>query len=481
MKNGKLFLSLAVALAVFAFAPSFAKAGEADIAFPIAELGSCANKESCKAYCDVTAHQEVCLDFAEKNDLMSKEEIAVARKVSSGEIKGPGGCKTKEECESYCDSIDKIEECVAFAEENNLMSGEELSEARKIKEALKRGVKLPACKNKKECDSYCSSPANMEECMTFAIEAGFMSPEEQVEAGKMLTAIKNGAKPPACRGKEECDRYCSTEEHMEECAEFALKAGFMTEEEYQMMKKTGGRGPGGCRGKEECDNFCNQPTNEETCMNFAIDNELLPPERLKEMEEGSRNFKESMKGASGEAKDCLEDAFGDISDVRPSQENGEKMRKCFEEFDTPRSGPGGCKTREECDAYCKEHLEECGHPESKDGRMEDRRMDSNRGENYGGETEQYFRERMMEGQGQPSPENTREGQRPPEFKEGDMEFRRDSNMDSFEGNYREGEPAPVQIPEFVPTSSETTPPTSLRNKNFLLDLVANVFSTAGKN
>ena len=71
-----------------------------------------------------------------------------------------------------------------------------------MKAAIEKGIKPPACRNKKQCDSYCASPEHMEECLTFAEAAGFIPPEELDEAKKVLEAIKKGVKPPACRGKK---------------------------------------------------------------------------------------------------------------------------------------------------------------------------------------------------------------------------------------------------------------------------------------
>ena len=102
---------------------------------------------------------------------------------------------------------------------------------------MKRGVKPPPCRGKKACDEYCSSPDNIEMCMNFAIEAGFMNEQEKAESQKMLQALKKGIKPPACRGKEECDSYCSQDDHFEECFQFAEAAGFMSAEEASMARK----------------------------------------------------------------------------------------------------------------------------------------------------------------------------------------------------------------------------------------------------
>lgn len=304
-------------------------AGDAiNIQYPIEALGSCASESDCRQYCNQPDHTDACLDFAVQKGLMSADEVAVARKFLRGEVKGPGGCTDKESCQSYCEDISKINECVAFVEENNLLSPNELQEfkqvqaaiergvtpppctsrqsceayceepsnmevcikfgveagflqgkekedAQKMLEAVKRGVTPPPCRGREQCETFCSAPENMEQCMNFAIEAGFMPPEEVENAKKMLAAFKNGVKPLSCKSKEECDAYCSTEEHREECFTFAESAGMMTAEEAALARKTGGKGPGGCMGREECEAFCQGEANREICYTFAKENGMI--------------------------------------------------------------------------------------------------------------------------------------------------------------------------------------------------------------
>jgi len=441
--------------------------GIANIQYPVKELNSCQNETACKNYCDKPENIKACVAFAENNNLMSKEDIELAKKFVAVGAKGPGGCDGKDSCEDYCDDISRIDECVAFAEKNNLMPKEELAEAKKVQAAIKRGVKPPLCGNKKqcdvycnetdhmeecvafgaeagfiqgkeledaqkmlaalkrgvrpppcrgrkECDEYCSAPDNMEMCMNFAIEAGFMGEQEKAESQKMLAALKKGIKPPACRGRKECDDYCSQDDHFEECFQFAEAAGFMSAEEAAMARKTGGKGPGNCKGKEECETFCNNPDNQETCFNFGKEHGMIPEKDLKMMEEGKQRFKESMTQMPPEVADCLKSLVGEekIEKIKsgtamPSREIGDQMKTCFEKMGPPpgsgepgaegmmrgpgqtgpggcrtpeecqkfqpgpggmnpgnqmmpqQAGPGGCKGPEECRAYCESHLDEC--------------------------------------------------------------------------------------------------------------------------
>lgn len=343
MKHKEHYLSIAVIAFSLMISLGIINAATAqnvsNVQYPVEELGNCKNKAACKAYCDAADHMQACIAFAKKNKLMSTREIETAEKFIAAGSKGPGGCLGKDECESFCDDMAHINECVAFAEKNGLMPQQELEEAKKIQSAIQRGVKPPACKNKKSCDLYCSQADHMEECMAFAEAAGFMKEEELTEAKKVLSAIKSGVKPPACRGKEECDAYCGEEGHFEECIAFAEAAGFMKPEEVQMARKTGGKGPGGCRGKDECDAFCGDPANQQACFAFAKEHGLMKEEDLQRMEEGKEQMMRGFEQAPQEVRECLNASLGSdfvekvkSGAVMPSMDIGEKMQACFEKM-----------------------------------------------------------------------------------------------------------------------------------------------------
>ncbi len=417
----------------FFFINKISAEGLAGVQYPVKELGNCQDQTACRAYCDKSQNTSKCLDFAKANNLMSDAEISTAEKFTSAGFKGPGGCKNKDTCETYCNDISHIDECISFAEKNNIlqpkeleeakkvqsaiargvkppscgnkkscdvycddsahmeecitfateagfMQGKELEDAQKMLQALKRGVKPPPCKGKEACDQYCGNPDNMEVCMNFAMEAGFMNEQEKANTQQMLQAIKKGVKPPNCKSKEECDVYCQQTEHFEECTNFAVAAGFMSEKDAVMARKTGGKGPGGCKGKDECEAFCNNPNNQETCFNFAKENGMIPEEDLKRMEAGKEQFKQSLQQMPQEVATCLTEKVGSDmvekmkNGIMPPKDIGEKMKECFEKMGPPpgeggpgaggnippgQAGPGGCKGPEECKAYCTANPENC--------------------------------------------------------------------------------------------------------------------------
>lgn len=253
--NKNIFVSILISGILVAGAITSSRAAQTagpvtpEISYPVAELGNCADKSACKAYCDESANTEACLSFAGKNNLMSPEEVTAAKNFKNAGLTGPGGCKGKNECKTYCGNSEHMDECVTFAEKNGLMSGQQLAEAKKVQSAIAKGLKPPACGGKETCDAYCSSSEHMEECVNFSIEAGIMDPQKQDEAKKVLDALKRGIKPPACNGKAECDTYCVSAAHREECAKFGEAIGMVRKEGAGMTGKTEGQqgqgGPGG--------------------------------------------------------------------------------------------------------------------------------------------------------------------------------------------------------------------------------------------
>jgi len=173
-----------------------------EVSYPVGELGNCADQAACKAYCDISANIDVCLNFAEKNNLMSKNEIKVAKNFKGKGMTGPGGCKGKDECKSYCNGPDHMDACIAFAEKNGMMSSNQLQEAKKVQGAISRGIKPPACGGKDACDSYCSSSEHMAECVGFAEAAGIISKEEADKIKSGGPGGKGGGKQGPDGGKQ---------------------------------------------------------------------------------------------------------------------------------------------------------------------------------------------------------------------------------------------------------------------------------------
>lgn len=269
--------------------------------------GGCKNDKECNVYCEEIVHLDECLNFAEKHNIRSTEDIAEGKKIAAVLKEGgnlPGGCKNKNECMAYCEDPSHMKECVAFAQKAGFISPAEAEEAKKIIPLLERGERTPGnCNRKAACEAYCTAPANIDECLVFAEKAGLIPPEELADAKKFAPLIKRGETPGQCKRKEECEAYCNDTSHFEECVVFAEKAGIISKEDAELARKTKGKGPGGCKSKTECETFCTDPTNQESCINFAKEHGLT--DGISEIEARVRGEVESKMKACVE-KQCNE-------------------------------------------------------------------------------------------------------------------------------------------------------------------------------
>ena len=270
--------------------------------------GGCWDLVGCEIYCDAEENWDECVEFADKNNLtveVPDDKKAVFAAMQKGE--SPGQCKDEASCRNYCENVDNLEECVNFVEKFNLANSDELKEIRQMVSVKKAGVAFPGnCKTKESCLAYCDNSANAVECMEFAQKAGFIPKEDAEAVNKIIPYLKSGGKlPGGCTTKESCDIYCNNDTNVTECVNFAEKAGFMTKEDADIVRKTGGKGPGNCKSKEACESYCKSETHIDECVDFAVKAGFISKE--------------------------------DAADAK-------KYRIT--------SGPGGCKNKAECESFC---------------------------------------------------------------------------------------------------------------------------------
>ena len=199
--------------------------------------GGCNSQASCKNYCDDVSHIDECLVFAEANGIMEEEELEEAKKVRTAIQSGaklPGGCRNKNECDNYCQNPDNMDECLAFAEAAGFIPPDELEQARKFIPLMKSGQTPGKCKTKAECEAYCEADGNFNECLDFAEKNGLIPEEER----KNIEAFKKagGKGPGGCVGRQ-CEAYCENPVNQEVCFSWAKENGILKEEDIQRMEQ----------------------------------------------------------------------------------------------------------------------------------------------------------------------------------------------------------------------------------------------------
>lgn len=314
------FIVILFALASFILVTQAASPN--DIVLPVAELGNCNSEAECRDYCEQRDNADIiraCLAFAKKHNLLPADLIARGEKFADvSAAGGPGGCRDEKTCVAYCENTAHIQECVLFVEKYDLLPKEELTEFKNIASALKAGAKLPGnCAEKESCLAYCENPAHIDECLDFAEKAGLISSDELAEARKVAPFLKRGETPGGCKSKMECETYCEYPDHVDECISFAEKLGLMSPREAELIKKAAGKSPGDCAkgassaeaAQTKCAAFCNKEENRQTCFKSAVEMGLMTAEEATQIGAFS-DFQACYAITTPKIRQCLDQNLG---------------------------------------------------------------------------------------------------------------------------------------------------------------------------
>ncbi len=314
-----------------------------DIEFPVSELGGCADRFACKAFCSKAKNENACSAFAEQYGLQ-KSSVTTEKKFKQiEEDGGPGGCALGSanpglSCRAYCDNTTNIEQCVNYARQYDLLDERELEEADKVLSALKRGIQLPPqCTNAASCKATCENPADVDTaraCFAFGKEAGLLPPGvDDAQAEKVFLSIERGTGPfKSFAEMRQCENP-PNDAVLQKCIAFGVESGFISGEEAEIIKKTGGKGPGGCTGREQCETYCR--AHGEECFRFGAEHNLIREEDRHRIQEGVSGVQRALQEAPPEIVQCIKNAVPDLDQTFAGQgfigpEIGEKMRQCFE-------------------------------------------------------------------------------------------------------------------------------------------------------
>jgi len=348
--------------------PTDTQVSASGVTFPVAELGNCTDKAACKQYCNDSLHTDACIVFAQAHGLMNKDEAAQAKKFTQGMAKGgPGGCKTPQECESFCSNVANLEVCMSFAKKQGIKN-DQVSQGEKLLTYIKSGGQTPGgCTSEADCRTYCGDFSHAEECFNFAKKAGIaqggggrgpggsrhgdssrdgggdMPSPEQFQ--KFVELAKQGQTPGGCTSKDQCESYCQNSTHFEECTTFGEKVGFISHDEAAKIRQTGGKGPGGCDSPQSCQVYCNDQSHRKECFAFAEEHGFVTKQESQRAQEGFVQVRAGLDQAPPEVVACVKSTVGAnvLDDIQsgklaPGTDVGEQIKNCFEKFGE-RGGP----------------------------------------------------------------------------------------------------------------------------------------------
>ena len=277
------------------------------------------------------------------------KDLKKINKILKGGGQLPGGCNGKKECETYCSNASHAEECLVFAEKAGFMQKDELERARKMLPLMRSGETPGGCKSKDECEAFCQNPDNFGQCVAFAEKAGFIS-------GKELEMVKKtgGKGPGDCRGRNECETFCNNPANQETCFSFAKEHGILDENKLKDIKEGMGHVRMGLDKAPEEVKACLKENLGENIINDMEAGILTPGPDIGERVRGcfekfmpkvrekmGKEFNQAPEGV----KTCLEsiagkDEFEKIKNGEPPKDSstGDKIKTCFENM-----GPGMMK------------------------------------------------------------------------------------------------------------------------------------------
>ncbi len=233
-------------------------------------------------------------------------------------------------------------------------------------------AELESCGSEQECKAYCGVASNYSQCAVFAQKNGLIVEVPNDKKG-VFAAMQKGESPGQCKDEVSCRNYCGNTDNIGECADFADKFNLATPDELKEMrqianaKKAGVSFPGNCKTKESCLNYCESPANAVVCIEFAQKAGFIPKEDAEAVSKiipylksggklpGGCTTKESCDAyCENDANiiECVDFAVG--AGFMP-KEDAEIVKKIGGK------GPGNCKSREACDSYCKSdaNINEC--------------------------------------------------------------------------------------------------------------------------
>jgi len=154
--------------------------------------GGCRGREECDAFCGQPENEQTCFEFGKQNGLIPEEDL---RRMEEGKNFMREALTKAPPAVTSC-----IKDVVGESVLGKIQAGEFIG-SRDIGEKIRVCMEnnLPAgpggCRSREECESFCSNPDNQEACFSFAKEQGQLPPEAQSGANNLSDAINNA--PPA--------------------------------------------------------------------------------------------------------------------------------------------------------------------------------------------------------------------------------------------------------------------------------------------
>ena len=212
---------------------------------------------------------------------------------------------------------------------------------------------LGNCANINQCKAYCAIPANHDACANFGRKKGLykenkmQTPPSLQEDQKKIALLQFARTELKCTSIESCKTLCQLPENQQKCSEFSRKHAMQEPNKTNLSKiKTeellkNAKKELGCTSQETCKALCQMPENLQKCAEFAKKNGLG--------QQPSSSTPPTSKLLCLPRPACLDAA--PACQIPEPADGWCPKTSGIQPGQNTITGPGGCRTVEECKAY----------------------------------------------------------------------------------------------------------------------------------
>lgn len=300
------------------------------VVYPITELGNCADRAACRAYCVKVENRPACFDWAVSRGLVNAELIKKIKEKLTVEV--PGVC-TGASCKEACRLTENKDACLEVAEKRGLINKGWVQRAKAIRDGIEG-----KCQGIEGCRAYCAKDENADECLSFVERKGLLSPTVIGRLRGVLQSRKELGVP-----LERLRNYCAEEANKDRCINVAEKYKAISGVAIKAVKALREGVDGKCSGLG-CVAYCAKEENRERCLEYAEGKGVVTKEQAVRIREKVRvledvkpqnNALDSVLKMTPEEIERQCAAMGDAGKCAEFRSRVEMMKKAGQPVNTP--------------------------------------------------------------------------------------------------------------------------------------------------
>ncbi len=161
------------------------------LSYPIPELGNCASRIECRAYCQETENRDTCIAYAKQRGFYREPDRAAKIKLVEY-AQQQLGCTSREQCHTFCQMEENKDKCREFLQKNGLERNAPKTSDGTV---LRKAQELLGCDSAESCREFCQNDENRERCINFARQTGLKSSQLRNSADRGMRETEKASSP----------------------------------------------------------------------------------------------------------------------------------------------------------------------------------------------------------------------------------------------------------------------------------------------